>query len=157
MNLTLRRYRRGDLAGLKQAVDGVCASVPYMATSRFEPTPAWLQTLAHPAHPGHLLLVACDRDRVGGWCRLFPVQAGPGGTYELGIGLLPPYRGQGLGSALVRRVQGWARAQGARSILLETHGDNLPAIRCFRRCGFRDVGPGPADQLEMVWEATLPR
>ncbi len=155
MRLTVRRYMSGDLGSLWATIDAVCGAVPYMATDRFEPSPAWRRVLTQPACRDHLLLVALDGHDVCGWCRLFPVGDDKRSAFELGIGLRAAYCGQGWGSAMLRRAQAWALARGARPIVLETHPDNLPAIRCFTRCGFRDLGLRSAERLEMRWVATV--
>jgi GNAT superfamily N-acetyltransferase len=109
-----------------------------MCTPRFEPTPAWQHALDQPGCSQHLLLVLEADGDVVGWCRLFPVRytgQRPRGA-ELGIGLLPPYRGQGKGRGLVERSLLWARAAGFCTVHLTTRRTNVRALRLFARCGF---------------------
>ncbi|MDX1653724.1 MAG: GNAT family N-acetyltransferase [Candidatus Competibacteraceae bacterium] len=54
------------------------------------------------------------------------------------IALLPPWRGLGIGSALVREVMEEGRGSG-RLVSLHVEADN-PARRLYRRLGFVDVG-----------------
>lgn len=53
------------------------------------------------------------------------------------LGVVPAYRGRGLGQALLlKALEGFASA-GARRVVLEVTADNLPALRLYRRWGFR--------------------
>ena len=114
-----------------------------MRTARFEPTPAWQHALDQPGCGRHLLLVTEAQGDVVGWCRLFPVHGNgcqPSGVgaegAELGIGLLPAYRGQGAGQEMVESSLAWARQAGLPAVYLTTRRTNAVAIRLFARCGF---------------------
>lgn len=48
----------------------------------------------------------------------------------------PGSRGRGVGSSLVRAGMEWAKAVGARRMLLEVRPDNHPAMRTYARLGF---------------------
>jgi RimJ/RimL family protein N-acetyltransferase len=56
------------------------------------------------------------------------------------MGLLPPYRGRGLGGALLRAVLDEARSQGLSRVELEVYISNRPAIRLYERFGFTREG-----------------
>jgi ribosomal-protein-alanine N-acetyltransferase len=56
------------------------------------------------------------------------------------VAIRPPYRGQGLGTALMDRVLEAARGLGARRATLEVRASNLPALRLYERLGFRQAG-----------------
>ena len=122
-----------------------------MSIARFEPTPAWTHALQEPECPCHLLLVVEDGAQIVGWCRAFP-KDGSNDAQEvvLGIGLLPPYRDRGLGTALVRRSMAWVGEAGYRRITLTTRPDNARAIHVFRRCGFVFTGKTRDRMLEMT-------
>ena len=78
------------------------------------------------------------------WYRLFPATA-PGYGFvaedipELGIGVSPEARGEGVGSALLEELKGTARAQGFAALSLSVDSEN-PAGRLYERHGFEDVG-----------------
>lgn len=59
-------------------------------------------------------------------------------TPELGIALLPEYRGKGIGSALLIRLLEMARTE-YESVSLSVSIDN-PAMRLYERLGFKRVG-----------------
>jgi GNAT superfamily N-acetyltransferase len=69
------------------------------------------------------------------------------GWHLLSMWVAPEYRRTGLGRALVERVVGYARDQGATSIALWAADDNLGAIRFYESLGFSPTGgrqPMPA-------------
>lgn len=47
-----------------------------------------------------------------------------------------PFRGKGVGGALMKRGIEWARAQNFPGIMLETQNNNVPACKLYERCGF---------------------
>ncbi len=61
---------------------------------------------------------------------------GPLGAIQ-NVGVVPTYRGQGLGRALVRQaLEGFYQA-GLRRAYLEVTAENLGAVRLYRTLGFR--------------------
>ncbi|MYN15684.1 GNAT family N-acetyltransferase [Rugamonas sp. FT107W] len=74
----------------------------------------------------------------------------PGMTHVVDISLLPPWRGQGHGTELLRGLQRDAARDGA-GISMHVEGSN-PAQRLYERLGFRVTGDaGPYKMLE--WRA----
>jgi RimJ/RimL family protein N-acetyltransferase len=59
---------------------------------------------------------------------------------RLGMGLLPAYRGQGLGRRLLREVVRRVFASGLLRIELEVFASNLAAIRLYEQEGFVTEG-----------------
>ena len=53
-----------------------------------------------------------------------------------GIGVDKSFRRLGIGRALVRRGEEWARKQGLPGIMLETQDNNVGACRFYSSCGF---------------------
>lgn len=117
------------------------------------PTPvSWTEALLAAAHaapgfdPDDILLVAPagDPDHPIAFCRarLYPDEADPYGEVKL-IGVLPPWRGRGLGRALlrwgVRRLQG----RGVPTISLAVSAANEHALRLYEAHGFRRVVEWP--------------
>lgn len=148
----LRRFVAADRGMLITIVNTICAERHWMRTTRFQPTVAWEHALAEPDCPCHLLLVASDGERPVGWCRLFST-AVPGEA-ELGIGLLPPYRERGIGTAMIQRSLRWACERSLTRLTLTTHDDNHRAIHVFEKCGFSPTGRREGEWIEM--ELMLP-
>lgn len=63
----------------------------------------------------------------------------------------PRGRGHGLGRTLLRRVEGWAREQGARELVLDTHGDLTAARRLYDAEGFTETAPYNDNPDAQVW------
>lgn len=55
------------------------------------------------------------------------------------FGVVPEYRGRGIGSAILRSLATAARSRGAERLLLEMRRDN-PAERLYRAFGFSAIG-----------------
>lgn len=55
------------------------------------------------------------------------------------IGVVPEYRGLGLGAAILARSLAGFRAAGASRVYLEVTAQNDAAVRLYRRFGFRSV------------------
>lgn len=60
--------------------------------------------------------------------------------YVNDIAVLPAFRRQGVGLALVNALVEYARQKGLRFLTLEARASNQSAIRLYERAGFRDVG-----------------
>lgn len=52
----------------------------------------------------------------------------------------PSSRGRGVGTRLLAAVEAYGRSTGARCLWLETQNVNYPAVRFYRRAGFRMCG-----------------
>ena len=66
-------------------------------------------------------------------------------------------RGSGVGSALFRAVEAWARARGCRQLVVETQNVNVPACRFYARQGCtlgsmdRLAYPDLPDEVQLIW------
>jgi ribosomal protein S18 acetylase RimI-like enzyme len=84
---------------------------------------------------------AIDNDRVVGWCDVFPFnnprQSHRGG---LGMGLIPEYRGQGLGSKLLSSVIEHSKQFGLEKIELNVYTSNTSGIALYKKFGFEQEG-----------------
>ena len=86
---------------------------------------------------GNPQLVADDQGRVVGWCDIrretIPVYAHVG---HLGMGMLPAYRGRGIGERLIRASIDAARSAGFERIELSVYAANERAAALYRKVGF---------------------
>lgn len=63
------------------------------------------------------------------------------GTVELiSMWVAPGARGRGVGDALIREIERWARSVGARVLRLSVAEDNSPAADLYQRHGFQFTG-----------------
>ncbi|MFZ5593976.1 MAG: GNAT family N-acetyltransferase [Pseudomonadota bacterium] len=86
---------------------------------------------------GAAQFVAVDGAIVVGWCDIFPGWAQAiSHCGSLGMGLLPDYRGKGIGRSLLSACLAKARANGITRVELEARADNERAIKLYERAGF---------------------
>jgi RimJ/RimL family protein N-acetyltransferase len=64
-------------------------------------------------------------------------------AYLVSMYVRPPWRGRGLAGRLITACLDWARAQGITVVKLGVAATNIPAIRCYVRCGFQVYGLEP--------------
>ena len=84
--------------------------------------------------PGATWLIACPEGYVGTVQGV--MDRGPIGAIQ-NLGVIPAYRGLGLGRALVRRaLRGFYQA-GLRRAYLEVTAENAAAVQLYRSLGFR--------------------
>jgi ribosomal protein S18 acetylase RimI-like enzyme len=73
----------------------------------------------------------------------------------------PDFRRQGLGTALIRSSETWARDRGCTLLKVETQNVNVPACRLYARSGFRlggihlDAYPGLPREVQLLWYRDL--
>jgi ribosomal protein S18 acetylase RimI-like enzyme len=85
--------------------------------------------------------VVCSDGEVVGWCEIIPDRM-PVSAHRgvLGIGLLPQFRGQGIGRELMQRTIDAGRRFGLTRIELTVRESNVSAIALYERLGFRIEG-----------------
>ena len=84
---------------------------------------------------------AINDERVVGWCDIFPADNPRlGHRGSLGMGLLPEFRGQGLGSKLMESVLEHAKHFGLEKVELHVYTSNTPAIALYKKFGFEQEG-----------------
>lgn len=86
-------------------------------------------------------IVGKDNHRVIGWCDILPGwQHTLRHCGSLGMGILPEYRGQGLGRSLLEACLAIATENGLTRVEFEARSDNEPALRLYRKLGFQFEG-----------------
>jgi ribosomal protein S18 acetylase RimI-like enzyme len=90
---------------------------------------------------GYASFVALADGEVVGWCdalpKRLPIHRHVG---VVGMGLLPAFRGQGIGRRLLQRALEAARAGGLSRVELTVREDNPGAIALYERFGFEAEG-----------------
>jgi GNAT superfamily N-acetyltransferase len=77
------------------------------------------------------------------------------------IRVAPTARGKGIGSALLERVEAWARAHRCRQLKVETQNINVPACAFYARhgCELRAVHhaayPELPEEIQLLWYKDL--
>jgi len=75
--------------------------------------------------------------------------------------VVPEARGQGVGDALFRAAEAWARARGCAEMKIETQNINVPACRFYAAQGCvlhavdRSAYPELPDEIQLLWYKSL--
>ncbi|MBX5193318.1 GNAT family N-acetyltransferase [Rhizobium sp. NZLR3b] len=120
-----------------RTLDVVAREKKYLSMLEVTPLPetrAFVMGMIAKANPQ---FVAIAQDEVVGWCDInrhfFPSHAHRG---KLGMGILPAYRGQGLGRKLIETTLRAAQEVGFIRVELDVYQDNLRAIALYEKLGF---------------------
>jgi len=88
--------------------------------------------------------VAVDREKIVGWCDVTPIgRPTLSHVGVLGMGLLPDYRGGGIGRRLMESALRRAPAIGIERVELHVFADNGRARRLYEASGFVVEGTHP--------------
>ena len=133
---------REHLAGFHEALDRIARESRYLAMLQ---APSFARTrrfVLDSLRDGAIHLVAlADDETVVGWCDLRPKAAATlRHSAVLGMGVIAPFRGRGVGSQMLGAVLTAADARGLRRTELIVRADNHPAIALYRRFGFAEEG-----------------
>jgi aminoglycoside 6'-N-acetyltransferase len=61
-------------------------------------------------------------------------------SVDVGLSVAPEWRGRGVGAALMRAAEGWARERGATRVILDVAAANTGARRLYERLGYETHG-----------------
>ena len=78
--------------------------------------------------------------------------------YEIGMLVAAPYRGRGVGTALLDRAIEWSRSRGIRTLSLFVFPHNVAACELYRKRGFVEVERFTDDVVRAdgnVWDTIL--
>ena len=99
--------------------------------------------------PADHCLVAEEDDRVVGaiWSRIMHDYGHvDDDTPSLAISLYGPYRGRGIGSALLRQMLDLLKGQGYRQVSLAVQKENY-AVRMYRKAGFQTIRENDSEYI----------
>lgn len=135
--VTIRAITLADIKEFGDCVGAVMKEREYLAFQQPFPLAQTAAFVATNMENGGPMLVADDGGRIVGWCDVrresIPIYAHEG---VLGMGLLPDYRGRGLGERLLRTTLDAARVRGFERVSLTVYGRNTRAAALYRKVGF---------------------
>ncbi len=141
MTLLATTLSESDLESFRDCLDTVARERKWLALFEAPSLERMRGFVGESIAGGFPQVVAKDAGRVVGWCDIVP------GWHDalrhcgsLGMGLLPEYRGKGLGQRLLEACLARAKEVGLTRIELETRADNEPALRLYERMGFEHEG-----------------
>jgi RimJ/RimL family protein N-acetyltransferase len=140
--------------GFHRTLDFVARERRYLAFLEGPPLEAARTFVLDHIKRGHPQFVAISAGGVVGWCDVTPkdrpIYAHTG---VLGMGLLPQFRGQGIGTQLIWRSLAAARVFGFHRVELTVREHNTRAIEVYKRVGFEIEGlQRDAVQVDGVYE-----
>ena len=141
MDIVIVPIEERHAASFRECLDTVARERKYLAQIEAVPLERLQEFVRESVNSDAAQFVALDGDRVVGWADVFPHW--PHATAHrgnLGIGVHPRYRGQGIGKRLLEACIAKAWAKGMTRIDLESRADNLTAIRLYERVGFEHEG-----------------
>lgn len=125
------------IESFRVALDTVARERKYLSLLEAPPpeeTRAFVLSMIEKGNPQFVALVDGN---VVGWCDIirhfFPSHAHAG---KLGMGIIPAYRGKGLGRQLIDTTVRAAHEAGIERIELSVHADNGRAIALYEKVGF---------------------
>jgi RimJ/RimL family protein N-acetyltransferase len=123
--------------GYRRALDAVARERKYLTMLEAQSEADTLRFVESNLANGNPMMVALAGREVIGWCdvrrEFFPSRAHRG---TLGMGLLPEWRGQGVGRRLIEATLAQARRLGFIRIELDVYADNARAVALYERVGF---------------------
>ncbi|HEY1327903.1 MAG TPA: GNAT family protein [Casimicrobiaceae bacterium] len=139
--VVIRPMTLADVDQFNRITDIVFREREYMAFVEGFPLDECAAFVARNVRLRNPQLVADDDGSIVGWVDIQretrPVHAHVG---HLGIGVLPGYRGRGIGERLMRAALEAARAAGFERVELNVYGRNKRARALYRKLGFVHEG-----------------
>jgi ribosomal protein S18 acetylase RimI-like enzyme len=127
--------------GFHRALDIVARERRYLAFLEAPPIESTRAFVLDNIKRGHPQFVALSAGEVVGWCDVTPMsrstQAHRG---VFGVGLLPEFRGKGIGTKLTEKAIAAARALGLHRVELTAREHNTGAIELYKKEGFEIEG-----------------
>ncbi|MBY5791280.1 GNAT family N-acetyltransferase [Rhizobium leguminosarum bv. viciae] len=124
-----------------RTLDVVAREKKYLSMLEASPLPQTREFVMGMIAKGNPQFVATAEGEVVGWCDIsrhfFPSHAHRG---RLGMGVLPAYRGRGLGRRLVQTTLKAAQETGFVRVELDVYEDNARAIALYEKVGFAREG-----------------
>jgi ribosomal protein S18 acetylase RimI-like enzyme len=154
----IRPIAEDHIPGFREALDAVAREQKFLSFLEAPPLEQMRHFVLNNIKEGYPQFVVLVDNEIAGWCDVLPnarrtVYAHCG---TLGMGLLPKYRGQGIGRKLVQRALDAALAFGITRIELTVRETNINAIALYRNLGFETEGlHRNAVRIEGRYENTL--
>ncbi len=137
MSIHISQTRLADATSLRECIDSVSRETSFLASNEAPSQQALERSLRKCLESDSVHLVGLDGSRVVAWAQ---IERGDGTSVahrgDLGMGVLPSYRGCGLGKSLLDQCIRAAHARGITRVELEVRTDNRRALELYRASGF---------------------
>ncbi len=141
-NYQIAPITEAQIAGFRDAVDVVARERKYLAFLEAPPLEDVATFVRNNIERGYPQFVVVNADMVVGWCDVIPNRSRVIYSHcgTLGVGLLPAFRGKGIGRQLMRRAIDAAFTLGMTRIELTVRENNINAIALYKSLGFAIEG-----------------
>lgn len=138
----VRPIREADIDGFHAALDAVASESGFLRSTKAPPIEGVAAFVRSNIESGNPQFVAVDEQgQVIGWCDIVRERAlHENHQGQLGMGVVAPWRGRGVGKRLLADTVASADATGFLRIELSVHADNPGALALYRRFGFVEEG-----------------
>jgi RimJ/RimL family protein N-acetyltransferase len=141
MNVVIKPIAEPHIASFHQTLDAVAREGKHLAQVQAPPLERIQEFVRANIAADAVQFVALEGERVVGWADVLPAWAQAiSHCGQLGMGLLPEYRGKGIGEQLLRACIEKAWQSGLTRIELEVRHDNGRAIMLYDKLGFAREG-----------------
>ncbi len=141
MLIEIKQIEPQHVDGFHAVLDAVARERRYLAFLEAPPIEAARVFVENNLARGYPHLIALWDDQVVGWCDITPMNRP---IYAhcgvLGMGLLPAFRGQRLGTRLIRAALAEARRIGLHRVELTVRETNASAISLYKAMEFKIEG-----------------
>lgn len=148
MNAEIKQITEDDIEGYHHVLDVVGHERKYICFLKAPPIEQTRSFVLHNIANDVPQFVAKTKGLIVGWCDVSPKgQAIYAHSAVLGMGVLPDYRKQGIGKALLDAALKKTFEQNIVRVELAVFSDNLNAVRLYEKFGFRIEGELQVDAV----------
>jgi RimJ/RimL family protein N-acetyltransferase len=142
MTHQIERIAEEHISGFRAAVDVVAREKKYLAFLQAPPLENVTNFVLRNIERGYPQFVVLSAGTVVGWCDVIPNRSRVIYSHcgTLGVGLLPEFRGKGIGRTLMQRTIDAAFAFDLTRIELTVREGNVNAIALYKSLGFEIEG-----------------
>jgi ribosomal protein S18 acetylase RimI-like enzyme len=142
MTYEIRPIAEDHIPGFRAALDAVAREQKFLSFLEAPPLEQMRHFVLNNIKEGWPEFVVLADEELAGWCDVLPNSRKTVSAHcaTLGMGLLPKYRGQGIGRKLMQRAIDAALAFGFTRIELTVRETNVNAIALYKNFGFETEG-----------------
>lgn len=138
-------------------LDSVAKERQYLLMVEAPPIASTEQFIKNIIEKDYPQFIAMVDESVIGWCDIIPnIREGAKHVGNLGMGILPAFRGKGIGKKLIETTICDAWKKGLLRIELEVFASNVRAIALYEKVGFILEGKKrKGKHLDGIWDDNL--
>ncbi len=141
-NIEIVPIAEEHIEGFHAAVDIVAKEKKYLPVFEAPPIESTVEFVKNNIKKGYSQFVALSEGKVVGWCDIFPKSQRLMVCHvgSVGMGILPEWRGKGIGKELIKAVLESAKEKKLVRIELTVRENNVSAVSLYKKVGFEVEG-----------------